>query len=1019
MLARLIRFSLTQRLLILVMAAGLIFAGVNSYLNLPIDAFPDISPTQVKIILKAPGLTPQEVENQVTRPIEVELLGIPNQQVLRSIAKYGLTDITVDFEEGTDIYWARQQVAERLSAVWDTLPNDIGGGIAPMSTPLGELFMFTLDGPFSLETKRRILDWQIRPVLRSVPGVADVNPLGGRVETYQVSPDPVLMDAHGFKYEQLEEALVSNNSNDGAGRLSAGEEIILVKSSGRIQGLEQLQRLVVGQDQGDPIHLIDLAEVTLSSLTRYGAVTDSGQGEAVEALVVALRGANAKQVIVNVRKELEKLKPSLPPDLVLSVFYDRSNLVDRAVGTVNKALVIAVVLVVLLLVFFLGDLRAAVAVAVILPMAALVTFLLMSLFGMSANLMSLGGLAIAIGMLVDASVVVVENCVARLATSPEKLPRMHVLFRAVREVAGPVVSGTLIILLVFAPLVTLQGLEGKLFVPVALTIMFALTASLVLSLTFIPVMCSWLLKAKADSTPRVVKWMQEGYRKVLTLFLKKPGPVFLATGLLFIVAILAYTQVGKAFMPEMDEGDIIVQLEKVPTISLETSIGIDLQVEKALLAGIPEIKRIVARTGSDELGMDPMGLNETDMFLELTPRDTWEVPSKDALKDKIREIMADFPGVNFGFTQPIDMRVSEMISGASGDLAVKVFGPDLAVLQGLAIQIEAILKRIPGSTDILVQQADGMSYLSLRPNQAEIGRRGLSLALVQRQLRASLEGITVGEIQQTLVRSPLVIRYPKPADWSSLLASQTLEDSLGETVSLSELVDVKQIEGPVIIQRESGQRFALVDAYVSGRALVDYVEEARETIQTNLEIPQGYYLEWGGEFENQQRASLRLAIMVPVAVALVFLVLFSTFGKIDEALLVLGNIPFALIGGILALWISGIYLSVPASVGFIALLGVAVMNGVVLVVQFKQLHALGLPFTEVIVEGAVRRLRPVLMTATTGAFGLLPLLFATGPGSEIQKPLAVVVTGGLASSTILTLFLLPLLYLKLILRRKS
>jgi len=1017
MLNRIIQFALTQRLLVLVLTLGLVAAGIQSFIALPIDAFPDISPTQVKVILKTPGLTPEEVENQVTRPIEVELLGIPNQQILRSIAKYGLTDVTLDFEDGTDIYWARQQVAERLASVWDSLPADIGGGIAPMSTPLGELYMFTLDGPQSLEEKRHILDWQIRPVLRTVPGVADVNPLGGRVETFQVSPDPVLMEAHGFSYQELEDALMANNSNDGAGRLAAGEEIILVKSSGKIETLDQLRRLVVGSKGSESIYLEDIAEVSLNSLTRYGAVTDSGTQEAVEALVVALRGANARQVIAGIDEALEKLRPSLPDDLSIGVFYDRSHLVNRAVSTVSEALIIAVVLVILLLLFFLGDLRSAFTVALSLPLAALITFLLMSFFDMSANLMTLGGLAIAIGMLVDASVVVVENCVARLSQSSNQLPKLHILFRAVKEVAGPVVSGTVIILLVFAPLVTLQGLEGKLFVPVALTIMFALSGSLVISLTIIPVVSSWLIKSGADSTPRLVVWMQNGYRRMLTWTLAKGWPILITTAALFALAIFAYMQVGKSFMPEMDEGDLILQLEKIPTISLETSADIDLLVEQALLAEIPEIKRIVARLGSDELGMDPMGLNETDMFLELAPRDTWQLKSKDELKEKIRTVMHGFPGVSFGFTQPIDMRVSEMISGASGDLAVKVFGPDLDILQGLAEQIDALLKEVPGSADVLLQQADGMSYLSLKPNQTEMGRRGLQVADVQRQLRASLEGITIGEIQQTLIRSPLVIRYPKPADWSSLLSSQTLKDINGETVSLSELVTAQQVEGPVIIQRESGQRFALVDAYVEGRALVDYVEDARATIESNIDLPQGYFIEWGGEFENQQRASMRLAIMIPIAISLVFLVLFSTFRRIDEALLVLGNIPLALIGGIVALWISGIYLSVPASVGFIALLGVAVMNGVVLVVQFKQLSSLGFSKAEVIVTGAVKRLRPVLMTATTGAFGLIPLLFATGPGSEIQKPLAVVVTGGLVSSTFLTLFLLPLLYQKLIMRK--
>ena len=1018
MLARLIQFSLTQRLLILVISLGVFLLGGSRLMEIPIDAFPDISPTQVKVIIKAPGLTPEEVENRVTWPVEVELLGVPKQQTLRSLAKYGLTDITIDFEDGTDIYWARQQVAERLSAVWDSLPEDVSGGIAPMSTPLGELFMFTLDGPYSLEEKRHILDWTIRPVLRGVAGVADVNALGGHVETFQVSPNPSVMQQLDVDYQTLERVLVENNSSDGAGRLDAGEETYLVNTGGRIHNLQQLKDLVVLEREGNAIRLSEIATVSLGSITRYGAVTDSGKGEAVQALVVALRGANASEVIKGVQQALKTLESALPENLIVRPFYDRSHLVERAVSTVSTALMFAVLLVLVLLGLFLGDARAALAVAISLPMAAMVTFILMAQFDMSANLMSLGGLAIAIGMLVDASVVVVENSVARLATAPKGLPKLHILFRAVREVAGPVVSGTLIILLVFAPLMTLGGLEGKLFIPVALTIVFALAGSLILSLTLIPVVCSWLISSESSKTPRWVEALQRGYRTGLVNVIGRPKLILLPTAFALVLAIFAYTQVGKSFMPDMDEGDLILQIEKIPTISLTASQEIDNLVTGALVDQISEIERAIARSGADDLGMDPMSLNETDIFLQLAPRDQWQLESKDALKDRIRTMMLDFPGINYAFTQPIDMRVSEMIIGSRGDVAVQIFGPELDVLQKLVLQVGDLLTPLQGSEDVVVQQSDGLHYLRLQPDQQEIGRRGLSLQQVQRQLRAALDGLQVGEVQRegeyAGIRSPLVIRYEKPEDWRSLLASQSLSDAEGRPVSLSELVSIEQSQGPVLIQREAGQRFGRVDVYVGERALVDYVTEAQKLVEQQLDLPQGYYLQWGGEFENQQRASARLALMVPVAIALVFLVLFSTFGKVSEALLVLGNIPLALIGGILALWASGTYLSVPASVGFIALLGVAVMNGVVLVDQFKQLQAQGATGLDVIVEGAVRRLRPVLMTATTGAFGLLPLLFATGPGSEIQKPLAIVVTGGLISSTLLTLFLVPLLYRKFI-----
>ncbi|MGB1092004.1 MAG: efflux RND transporter permease subunit, partial [Oceanobacter sp.] len=573
MLSQWIQTVLLQRVLILVISLGLLIAGLVSYQQLRIDAFPEISPTQVKIILKAPGLPPEELETRVTRKIEVELLGIPNQAMLRSVIKYGLTDITVDFAEGTDIYWARQQVAERLAGVWPELPADIGGGIAPMSTPLGELFMLTLDGPQSLEEKRRVLDWQIRPLLRTVPGVADVNALGGKVETWAVVPDMAALAAVDLTLDDLQEFLAENNRNDGAGRLDDGEEAIIVSSTGRIRSLEDLASRVLIWRDGMAVHLSDVAEVRLDSLTRYGGVTASqraedgtiNSGEAVEALVVALKNANAQQVISGVREAMSTLESSLPPGMTLNVFYDRSNLIDRAVGTVTEALWIAVALVILLLGLFIGNVRTALVVAVNLPMSALATFVIMDAFDMSANLMSLGGLAIAIGMLVDGAVVVVENAVTRLQAASPKLPRLHVIFRAIHEVALPIISGTLIILLVFSPLVTLEGLEGKLFSPVALTIMFALGSSLLVSLTLIPVLTSLLIRAEQVRTPGWVEAMQSAYRRSLANTLKRPAPMLAGLAIAVVITLLAFMDTGKAFMPEMDEGDLIVQLEKIPT----------------------------------------------------------------------------------------------------------------------------------------------------------------------------------------------------------------------------------------------------------------------------------------------------------------------------------------------------------------------------------------------------------------------------------------------------------------------
>ena len=1017
MLSAFLQGVLRQRILIIVASIGIFIAGLSTVQNLRIDAYPEISPTQVKIIIKAPGLAPEELETRVTRKIEVELLGIPNQSILRSVVKYGITDITVNFTDGTDIYWARQQVTERLSAIWPDLPAGISGGIAPMSTPLGELLMMTLDGPLPLEEKRRILDWQIRPLLRTVPGVADINALGGRVESYQVAPDTLALARVDMTLADLQNFLASNNRNDGAGRITSGEESIIVTSGGRIQNMEDLKNRIIRWYDGKPVRLADVAEVSLSSMTRYGAVTDSGKGETVEALVVALKNANAQQLISGVNEALDKLRPGLPKDLSINVFYDRSNLIERAVATVSEALWIAVALVIIMLGLFIGNVRTAMVVAVNLPLSALMTFIIMNYFGMSANLMSLGGLAIAIGMLVDGAVVVVENTVTQLQQSSRNLPRMHVIFRAIKEVMVPIVSGTLIILLVFSPLVTLQGLEGKLFAPVAMTIMFAMASSLLVSLTLIPVLSSMAINEKKVRTPRWITSLQEHYTSSLRITLGNPRPLFIGIGIALVIAVVAFLQTGKAFMPEMDEGDLIVQLEKTPTISLDASLDIDLKVEKALLAASPDIERIVARTGSDDLGMDPMGLNETDMFLQLKPRDQWQAADKEAIKDTIRTAMEAFPGVNYGFTQPIAMRVSEMISGSRGDVAIKIFGSDLGELQHVADQIGEQVKTLNGVSEVMVSQADGMHYLQLENHYDQIARFGLSVEDVQQTLRSHLEGIGSGDIIFTDRQVPLVIRQPGHTQVEQLLNELTIATPSGADVPLATLVSARESEGPVLIRREQGQRFAVVNVNVSGVALSDFVAEAQALVSSNVTLPSGYVLSWGGQFENQQRANARLGLMVPVAIGLVLLVLFTTFGRLDESLLILCNIPFALIGGIVALWLSGEYLSVPASVGFIALLGVAVMNGVVLVEHFRHLHHLGFTGLDVVLHGAVRRLRPVLMTATTGAVGLIPLLFATGPGSEIQKPLAVVVIGGLFTSTLLTLYVLPVLYRRLILER--
>ena len=1020
MFTKLVEFALTQRLLLAALTLLLIGVGVSSFRDLPIDAFPDVSPTQVKIIMKAPGMTPEEVEARIVAPIELEMLGIPNQEILRSTSKYAIADITLNFKDGTDIYWARQQVAERLNNAQRDLPANVTGGLAPITTPLGDMFMFTVEGEnFSLQERRSILDWVIRPVLRTLPGVADVNTMGGTVRTFEVVPDHHALAMHGLTFAMLQQTIQANNHNDGAGTLSDGDEALLVRTEGNINNLQDVRDIVVASPGGNPVRVSDVAQVRIGSLTRLGVVTKDGKGEAVEGIVVGLRGANAQKIVSAVKVKLQELAPTLPQGITTKVFYDRGSLVERAVGTVSTAITEAIVLVVILLVLFLGNLRGAIVVAITLPLAMLCTFILMQQFGMSANLMSLGGLAIAIGMLVDAAVVVVENIESHLAHDKnKKLSHLHIVSRAVKEVITPVAAGVAIIIIVFLPLLTLQGLEGKLFIPVALTIVFALAASLLLSLTVVPMLASFLLKRVSHQEPWLVRKAMGVYAPLLQRALNRERVVIIGALAMLAVTGAVYTQIGKTFMPEMDEGDIIVGIEKLPSVSLEQTAALDLKIQQAIMGQVPEVKSIVARAGSDEIGLDPMGLNQTDSFLVLKPMKEWREPDKEWLLGELRKVLEQLPGVSYSFSQPIAMRVSEMLTGARGDVAIKIFGADLNKLNEAAEQMVEVLKGIKGSQDVYTTENSGVQYYRVAIDRLAAGRFGLNVDDIGNTLRSQIEGQQLGIVIEDGRRTPLVMRGTSDIQRSpALFAALTLPLPNGQSVPLTAVAKLERVDGPVKVDRENGQRMVVVRSNVHERDLVGFVDEAKVAVAAQIKLPEGYRLTWGGEFENQQRAAARLSIVIPVALGMIFMLLFATFGSVRQAALVLTNIPFALIGGVLALWASGAYMSVPASVGFIALLGIAVLNGVVMVSYFNQLHAEGIDIAQVVFEGAKRRLRPVLMTASITAFGLLPLLFATGPGSEIQKPLAIVVIGGLISSTLLTLIMLPILYRRFGLKR--
>lgn len=1012
-MGRFIDAALSQRLFVWLTLMALLALGVMAWMKTPIDAFPNVTSPQVKIILKSPGMTPEEIESRITALVETEMLGIAKQKTLRSMTKYALTDITVTFEDGTDIYWARQQVAERLNGLRDKLPSGLEGGIAPPTTPLSDILMFTVDSPsLSLAERRQLLDWVIRPALRTVAGVADVNALGGEVRSYEVEPDPQRMIAHGISFAQLQSALAQNNQNDGAGRLVEGEEVLIVRSIGALTSTQAIAALRVGEAQHQAITVGDVAKVRLGSLTRYGGVTRNGEGETVQGIVLAMTGVDTKAVLSAVEQKLTSLAPALPASVSLTVFYHRGHLIDRAIETISQALLEAIGLVLVLLIVFLGNWRAALTVATLLPMALIISFIWLYALGISANLMSLGGLVIALGLIVDNGVVVVENIVHRLEQSPQqRLPKLHLIALAVKEMALPVGVGMTIIVLIFLPLLSLEDIEGKLFRPVALSIMFTLISALLLALLVLPTIAAQLIQQHRPHQESWLNRLENTYEQRL-LEWKKHTLVFLSLASIALIgALLLFGQIGKIFLPTMDEGDLIVQLEKTPSISLIDSLALDTRVQQALLNQVPEIKAIIARAGSDEIGLDPMGLNDTDTFVSLHPAHTWRTPyDKEAVKQAIQTVLVQFPGINTTLTQPIEMRVSEMLTGTRGDIAIKVYGSDSHQLTQLANLIYERLQGMEGVSEIFTPTNDGLQYLTFRLDHDKIGHYGLSVDELQSYLRSQLEGVPAGTVYETNRRTPIVLRGAGLLDESlNDLSQLPIPNAHAPGLLLSDLASAERSESAVSISREQGQRFSVVLVNVAERDLSSVVAEAQQRLN-DLPLPEGYHLVFGGQFENQQRVNQRLSWLIPLGILFIALLLVVTLKRWSMALLALSTIPFALIGGVVSLYLSGEYLSLPASIGFIALLGIAILNGVVMLDTFNRLEQQGTDSSQIYVLGAKRRLRPVLMTASIAALGLVPLLFATGPGSEIQRPLAIVIIGGLVTSTLLTLVLLPLLY---------
>ncbi len=1010
MLASIIEFSLRQRVIVIVGAILILFFGTYSFINTPVDAFPDISPTQVKIILKLPGSSPEEMENNIVRPLELELLGLKGQKSLRSISKYSISDITIDFDDSVDIYLARNIVNERLSSVMKDLPVGVEGGMAPIVTPLSDIFMFTIDGNITEIEKRQLLDFVIRPQLRMISGVADVNSIGGFSRAFVIVPDFNDMARLGVSISDLESAVRVNLRNSGAGRVDRDGETFLVKIQTASLSLEDIGKITVSTNLGH-LHIKDFAKVVSQSRTRLGFVTKDGVGETTEGLVLSLKDANTKEIITQVYQKLEELKPFLPSGVSINVFYDRSEFTQKAIATVSKTLIEAVVLIIITLFLFLGNLRASVAVGVILPLSLSVAFIFIKISDLTLNLMSLGGLVIAIGMLIDSAVVVVENAFEKLSANT-KTTKLHAIYRSCKEIAVSVVSGVVIIIVFFVPILTLQGLEGKMFRPLAQSIVYALLGTLVLSITIIPVVSSLVLKATPHSETFLTRFLNRIYAPLLEFFVHNPKKVILGAFVFLIASLSLFPFVGKNFMPALDEGDVVLSVETTPSISLDQSKDLMLNIESAIKKHVKEVKSIVARTGSDELGLDLGGLNQTDTFISFIPKKEWSVKTKDELLEKIMDSLKDFKGINFSFTQPIEMRISEMLTGVRGDLAVKIFGDDISELNELSFQIAQALKGIKGSSEVLTTLNEGVNYLYVTPNKESMADVGITSDEFSKFLKSALEGLIVDVIPTGISRTPVMIR--QESDFASSITkikSLALTSKYGVLVPITSIAKIEEVDGPVSVVRENSMRMSVVRSNVVGRDLNSFVEEAKKVIAQNIKLPSSYYITYGGQFENQQRANKRLSTVIPLSILAIFFILFFTFKSIPLALLILLNIPFAVTGGLIALFAVGEYISVPASVGFIALFGIAVLNGVVMIGYFKELLLQGKSVEECVLLGAKRRLRPVLMTACIAGLGLLPLLFSHSVGSEVQKPLAIVVLGGLVTSSALTLLLLPPMFM--------
>ena len=1019
----LIHFSVSQRLLVLLAVAIMIGAGVYSLIKLPIDAVPDVTNVQVQVLTAAPSLAPLEIERQITFPVEVAMSGMPDIEEIRSVSKFGLSAVTVVFADSVNTYFARQLVLERLTQAREQIPENIGSPeMGPISTGLGEIYQYELKaarGPegrqYDATALRTIQDWSVRRQLLGVPGVTEVNSFGGLEKQFQVRLDPVKLQSYGLSLRDVLEAVARNNANVGGAYIEHGAEQYLLRGIGLAESSDDISNIIVKTGrEGIPIYVRDLGEVVEGATVRQGAVTADGEGEIVAGIAMMLKGENSRTVVNRVKERIEQVKKTLPKGVELVPFYDRTELVDRTIKTVVTNLVEGAVLVIIVLILLLGNWRGALLVGSIIPLSMLFAAILMRVFNVSGNLMSLG--ALDFGLIVDGAVVMVENAVRRRAEAQHEKPKERperTILEACLEVGRPVVFAVAIIMIVYLPILSLTGIEGKMFKPMALTVVFALLGSLLLSLTYIPAAMTFLLRVRvAETESVVVRYAKKLYRPALATMTGNRRPALVAAVALLAGAGAIFPFLGSEFIPRLDEGSLAVQTQQLPSVSLSQSIRTVTEVEKALKT-FPEVTKVVSKTGRAEVATDPMSVDFSDIYIELKPPSEWKTAhTKEGLVEKMSEALEKkAPNAAFSFSQPIELRVSELISGVRSDIAIKLFGDDLDTLKKTADRIGAVVSRVPGAEDVKVEATSGLPQLQIKPDREAIARYGINVEDVNSLVESIVAGKEAGQVYQGEQRFSLVVRL---ADESSrdvgTIKNLLVSAPNGSRIPLAQLTDIKLVEGPAQISREGARRRIGVELNVRGRDIGSFVKDAQAAIDQQVKLPPGYYLTWGGTFENLQRASARLLIVVPLALFLIFVLLFTTFGSVRQALLIYTGIPFAVVGGVLALALRGMPFSISAGVGFIALFGVAVLNGVVMVSYINYLRAEGRSVADAVRDGAEIRLRPVMMTALVASLGFIPMAIATSAGAEVQRPLATVVIGGLVTSTLLTLLILPMLY---------